>query len=1720
MTDKASLLEFVIERLQHFPTERLRLTLSHRAVIKLQEDLASETSRETFLVKNIRVDRYSLATFSRRLIPFFIDDQDRPGHGTGMAAGTLRDAIGTNSGFTILFVAEPDRPGASMVETIREGAGDASLLPYNVTARNYVKWLQGKLSENRGADFLRAWDEAVGTSDWDDAIAVSEFADSVIQGNSLAAALRHLPRLIPDSTIDQRDTSDFVDRVRNNAAIYDRIIEGLDIRKDLAKTLEAIVDESKIPDVFELSELVRQDRNNLDMAVVKTTFSAQKRKLGTLRVDAVGGTSAILQRSLAKKHLLLARSDSDTTLRFTYGNGLRPVNEAFAVARQSIGADVKATWDEVDDLVRISGAAPDRWTFCELEIGEDDTLLLGITLHSDPIWEQSALINVLESSFSTGSTALIVGTDPGAEMPVEAVNNADCNITVEPGTPLELDDLSLDRVVNVNSPGGFSIKLVRVEQVEATAEKSEEYQADTFHHALAVAIAVASPLPEKLEIPKFAAIENVATFFGKEITIGDVPSAIKTSEEMIREGHSSSQWTASSVDSQAEPVLSTAHPDIVEWSDYLEARKEYLRTLPPGGLRFANFYKKEIRMAADRYVATFLALCTALNVPGTQFPDAGRALATQDVLIIERPTRRLVLLTTHPLAVAYQALWADTLLAALSGEWKPTRQDATAPQIGDAYPTLWFDNELYIRNGSYSALNPHFTNAKNGTDFPVDEAGKVVSERLAAFYNAHRHIFRKTSSGVELRIAAIGFAEADAPILLLGLERFLQYASDNGVPIPRITVSFAGIGNAIPAEIAAFLRGAGPISGQSRSAFGHELLRNHVRWRTIGIEPSDHFHIALVRQYVAQPTIVAAKADLGGNSVYTGGLFSDVVKVFQPAASGNLSKYRSAAWQNALQLETSLEHTIYAVQRLMHSAQSAMCSQDLIFAREVSLNSRSVASAWNRHAAWVVYLDRQVGIEFFGTAIAEDLNDGCIIDYRSEFQVDQRGAEAITTTRDLEPYKGAIENLGLSGISETDIALTTLNAISGHWALQLIGHSQRDIGEILTCLMCYSNEQARGFFARQSGIIPLVLSLEGYLGATSKLGPTTQRLVKQLGFSGKPISDDLLFLEIHAPTSADDIVRINGRIVEAKFGTSGNDLRKAISQVTNTHELFSKHFCGTIQSSPFRNHNLVNMLAGAAERLAHYGIINRDLLTEVSFFERILPMIGAGKFLATYDHAGCIGEIFHASDSVQAETFVQERVLVRRIKIKSEVPTTDPDPGNSENRAAPAPVLTDDSIVPNPVSSDANKISENTNVVMTKLAADGDAPVVTASFYSSPDPGITRTENARVLAVLALLPIPTDVQANDVRDLANRISLKLTDLGAKIKPINPARARETVTCIQFPIELSRNEQLQNVTKLAPSLTVHLNLVEGLARISFDSRLGELIVEVPKAPADRKVLLLTQCLNAPSYRDPSRKSELLVPFGQEFGGQICVEDLAQLPHLLVGGTTGSGKTVFLQNLVIGLTTRLPSSELILNIIDPKMVDFALFDVLPHIRAGGFVTDAHAGVKLLQNMIKDVEQRFQRLRAERQPNISAYNSLAKEAGAEKMIPMVTIIDEFAELGDQFTKRDQREDFMQTVGRIAQIGRAAGVHLVVATQYPTVEKIPPVVKANLPARVAFKVSQAVNSRVILDESGAETLMGKGDALYSNSGMLRRFQSAYTPADEIKVIVDEIIKLDDNVT
>jgi S-DNA-T family DNA segregation ATPase FtsK/SpoIIIE len=250
-----------------------------------------------------------------------------------------------------------------------------------------------------------------------------------------------------------------------------------------------------------------------------------------------------------------------------------------------------------------------------------------------------------------------------------------------------------------------------------------------------------------------------------------------------------------------------------------------------------------------------------------------------------------------------------------------------------------------------------------------------------------------------------------------------------------------------------------------------------------------------------------------------------------------------------------------------------------------------------------------------------------------------------------------------------------------------------------------------------------------------------------------------------------------------------------------------------------------------------------------------------------------------------------------------------------------------------------------------------------------------------------------------------------------------------------------------------------------------------------------------------------KSPLMVPLGRDVSGAPVGIDLAGMPHMLIAGTTGSGKSVCIAAIATALILNNTPDRIRIVMLDPKMVELSRFNGIPHL-LGPVETDMERIIGVLRWCTREMDRRYKLLEEAAARNIEVYNSRLGQRRKDEQLPyMVILVDE---IGDLMMNRPQETE--QTITRLAQMARAVGMHLVVATQRPSVDVITGLIKANFPARVAFAVASGIDSRVILDTIGAESLLGRGDMLYlaPDAAGPKRLQGCYVADDEVRRVVE----------
>ncbi|HIP45178.1 MAG TPA: DNA translocase FtsK [Sulfurospirillum arcachonense] len=278
------------------------------------------------------------------------------------------------------------------------------------------------------------------------------------------------------------------------------------------------------------------------------------------------------------------------------------------------------------------------------------------------------------------------------------------------------------------------------------------------------------------------------------------------------------------------------------------------------------------------------------------------------------------------------------------------------------------------------------------------------------------------------------------------------------------------------------------------------------------------------------------------------------------------------------------------------------------------------------------------------------------------------------------------------------------------------------------------------------------------------------------------------------------------------------------------------------------------------------------------------------------------------------------------------------------------------------------------------------------------------------------------------------------------------------------------------------------------------------IEVPNAKID--TIYLKEILESEIFTKAS--SPLTIALGKDIVGNPFVTDLKKLPHLLIAGTTGSGKSVGINSMLLSLLYRNSPDTLKLLMIDPKMLEFSIYNDIPHLLTP-VITKTKQAIIALSNMVNEMERRYQIMSQSKTKNIENYNEKAKKLGLDQFPYIVVIVDELADL--MMTSGKEVEFY---IARLAQMARASGIHLLVATQRPSVDVVTGLIKANLPSRISYKVGQKIDSKIILDSMGAESLLGRGDMLFTPPGSsgLIRLHAPFASEEEIEEVVEYLKK------
>ncbi len=420
-------------------------------------------------------------------------------------------------------------------------------------------------------------------------------------------------------------------------------------------------------------------------------------------------------------------------------------------------------------------------------------------------------------------------------------------------------------------------------------------------------------------------------------------------------------------------------------------------------------------------------------------------------------------------------------------------------------------------------------------------------------------------------------------------------------------------------------------------------------------------------------------------------------------------------------------------------------------------------------------------------------------------------------------------------------------------------------------------------------------------------------------------------------------------------------------------------------------------------------------------------------------------------------------------------------------------------------------------------------PPVPAAQAASPQPASLARADAVCLPPLELLDAPRPsgraYSEEQIEELSRQVELKLADFGVQVQVV-AVYPGPVVTL--FELELAPGIKVSKITGLAKDLaralsTISVRVVEVIP--------GKSVIGIEIPNQQRETVFLRQTFGSATYQDA--KSPLTLGLGSDISGLPVVVDLAKMPHVLIAGTTGSGKSVAINAMILSLLYKAGPKDVRLIMVDPKMLELSVYEGIPHLLTP-VVTDMKEAANALRWCVGEMERRYRLMAKLGVRNIGGYNRQIADAAAQgRTVPDPTIAADFAaEQGIEVPALDhlpyivvvidELADMMMVVGkkveeliaRLAQKARASGIHLLLATQRPSVDVLTGLIKANIPTRIAFQVSSRIDSRTVLDQMGAEQLLGNGDMLYLPPGgnIPQRVHGAFVDDHEVHRIVEHL--------
>jgi len=1122
----------------------------------------------------------------------------------------------------------------------------------------------------------------------------------------------------------------------------------------------------------------------------------------------------------------------------------------------------------------------------------------------------------------------------------------------------------------------------------------------------------------------------------------------------------------------------------------------------------------------------------------------------------------------HPLMLSYAleiAQWRKTLVD--SGQTAGFRSSRFAPLFSPAglFPYRWSKKRDGVLTGQevgnhhlwvgYSPPEGYGTETPNYFD-------KEIENKLTAFHKAFPALFEiHPEREIVINVVSLG----DLGKALEGLYEFYDFTEQyDEIEPPEIKLRLYGDeteGEAIERFFATDTESSLTTKLEKRDSRGDRDIVDTIEDRLTFVRESGSFtddpkpaHLTFFRGLL-DDDIGTFSTDTGEEGVRVAGLLPREHLKVETTPEGTESK-------TGVILHDSSEYVTgragHAVNALEAGVRDAGLDFDKSLCKVVESGSHDLQSVW-KDSLWVSHVEPQVGLDFYIKSSAEggEADDGALMIHYSDQYDSRPGFDVITLTDKRDPYLQALQreldaSPGLDQI-DPDTVLTRLVAIDGELALDI----QKAEGNSVTELLGFV-----GGLAVTSHLLVrdhpdyewIPVSLNEFARHDRQYSKSEDGLL-QFTQNGDA-TDDLCFVGV--PTTAADDVELKLWLVEAKGGKAS--LSKGISQIHGGIEELEELFH---PDEPYADKQILysefgNVVSQIAQRLYYYDVIGDDEIKALETNEDTL-LEGTYDISFLRDKHGAIGDVVRIQRNI-AISEADQRDQVRTIKLPLEaiglindrdqasefISTLDIGFSDTEDPASTTGAAAQDGTAPPPEKGDSSGKTATTAGAGSAEGANedyqsasdggdntpaGDDSDSDSTQETSPETGDTDSpgkstestdeDNSRESeleeesdgpdeystlrkTILSRLSETTKPTAEiDAGELTASLYNEFESLGVNIHPPNPADVSIGPRKIGVNILPREGQKISGILNNLDSISVHIQASGTITGVPAPSE-GAVRLEIPHGNEFDVTLRSAFEANEEALSTP-----LNIPLGVTTDMEHLTLDLLEEHHLLIAGATGSGKSNFLSTVISGLMLGNSPETVQISILDPKALDFGPYEPLPHVDR--YIDDDDTAASYLTNLLEtEIEQRRSKIQETGASSVQEYNDLSSELGHDPLPYRVVVIDEYADLTMAVEDRDTLE---MAVTRLAQIGRALGYSILLATQRPDAEVVSGNIKTNFQSRIAFELPTGTDSRVILDKNGAEDLQGSGDMIASTrKSEEHHLQGYYLPPKDATEIISKL--------